>query len=1530
MKKRSFVALRIGLPSVLSAVFSLFFVPAAFAQTVIDLNRGEISETRFGPFVFKGAAYFADSVPQNIPADLLVGPQYGMYGSVPRAKIFVFRPETASVELLKDLSPASVTMYSNNPSQTAVQSEPAYLFSPVVYEDHFYFLAFNHRTGYAEVWRSDGTAENTIRIYVDERPSNETLNLRANAGDRAAIAISGSKLLLIRDALPLFLLDLDTLDVSNPASPTVTAAPAGGVPHFSLTIFSKPHIYASFTPADGRAQHVYFAAVPGVNRVDTDIYTYNADDDRVTMFFDFTPQQEPIVSIGIIDDLHLLEDGTKMAIVGNQTYSQASGDTLKSMWILDMRSKRLEALDVGEEQYTVNSPIRSLGKNFVVAMRERVGNERVVGSLLFVDASSEAPGISKYSSSAASGRIVQPAQLFSSAEHKERLYLTLFDELGDAVYRTDGTTGGTELVHRINEQSVYFGLAQGFFSVEDDLYFFALTRGYEEENPDSNVQTSIIRTGGLPGSPYDVLPYTAFTRGITRAPWGLFSIATFKDELVFAANDGTSLGEELWRSDGTALGTHLLLNIVERGFRSSTPHFSQGAVVGEKFFFSADVVETVGDDQIRLLGSELYVLDATGKTLSDVSSSDLTAFEINSAVDEQSGVGVGSLPRDFESLGDLLLFGAQDQASGRELWASDGTTFRLVKEFYPGADSGPETDVEGERLNFSPGDLQRMGDKVYLSAGTEGAGRELWVTDGTENGTQRLADVIPGAEGSSPRYLFPFAGKLYFQAYADVEKARRLYRYDPDVGTVELFLDREAGSFDVPSPGDDYRCFLFHGVYREKMFFSFFNGESSDPVPGDNGERIVGYELWITDGTPQGTAFLKDINKSGISEEAHDSAFSYPGTLDPSRALAPKVYNDKLFFMADDGVHGPELWVVDAAANDPGEIEAEDVTLYKDVYPGPRGSFPRGLTVYNDRLYFIAEHPGYGEELMSIKDGGADLQVKAAGSLPVSLNVYDFEGVPTGAVQEASFLVENTGSADLTLTSLSFDQAATEFAVDYGGTLPVVAPGSSHTFTVSFTPGAVEAYSTTLSIVGDGVDTQTILFRGAGVEPLRVSIEGLGRIAHGHEESFGVFSSSSPQKTKTLIIESKASLEVGSIVIEQGDAIHFTSNGPVNPPADGSSVLLSDASGAISYAVVFDPSAAGTGVIQRAQATINLASGDRHLVKFNGAVGGYDVVAQGESAALSSPIIYDFGDVFLGETAEVIYSIRNSSPLSLIFLPSAFEGSEFGYSVSPNGGEVQGSSVVDMTFSFTPSEPSDSPHAGSYTLSSAEGTFPETVFNFTVQVLHARIRVQIDGETTFLSSGATYRRTGLRGTEHLVTYKITNEGSGDLRITELGLLGTGFEITEPSVLPAADSPMVVPAGGDAQVTVRYANSSNSSRARSGRLSIVSNSREDGEFEVDLRLTFVSGGAVGSYGRDEADGVSVRVYPNPATDNVLVSTALRGDYGVRIYGISGALLRETFFSGTRLNIPLSDYAAGVYVLEFVGLPSGTVRVKLFVE
>jgi ELWxxDGT repeat protein len=101
--------------------------------------------------------------------------------------------------------------------------------------------------------------------------------------------------------------------------------------------------------------------------------------------------------------------------------------------------------------------------------------------------------------------------------------------------------------------------------------------------------------------------------------------------------------------------------------------------------------------------------------------------------------------------------------------------------------------------------------------------------------------------------------------------------------------------------------------------------------------------LWGTDGTEAGTRCLKDIGPG--SRQAYHRFLGVAGT--------------RLFFAADDYVHGSEMWVSDGT-------EA-GTYLVKDIAPGNTSSGPVNMTNHNGVLFFYASDTvgmtGHGTEL---------------------------------------------------------------------------------------------------------------------------------------------------------------------------------------------------------------------------------------------------------------------------------------------------------------------------------------------------------------------------------------------------------------------------------------------------------------------------------------------------------------------------------------------------------------------------------------
>jgi len=172
-----------------------------------------------------------------------------------------------------------------------------------------------------------------------------------------------------------------------------------------------------------------------------------------------------------------------------------------------------------------------------------------------------------------------------------------------------------------------------------------------------------------------------------------------------------------------------------------------------------------------------------------------------------------------------------------------------------------------------------IGDTLFFIAKslTDKSGCELWKSNGTQSGTKMVKDIYRG--DSDPVLLAPRGSYLYFSLLNKAE----VWRTN---GTA-------AGTKRIAS------------ICRKKSdcsVTSIWPLGSTVLFAGDDG--IHGNELWRTSGTSGGAQMVKNVRKGTDEFVAYESFATSVGN----------VIGNRLYFWADDGIHGMEPWVSDGTS----------------------------------------------------------------------------------------------------------------------------------------------------------------------------------------------------------------------------------------------------------------------------------------------------------------------------------------------------------------------------------------------------------------------------------------------------------------------------------------------------------------------------------------------------------------------------------------------------------------------------------------
>jgi len=354
-----------------------------------------------------------------------------------------------------------------------------------------------------------------------------------------------------------------------------------------------------------------------------------------------------------------------------------------------------------------------------------------------------------------------------------------------------------------------------------------------------------------------------------------YDFTAFGKKVIFGADDGIH-GYEPWVSDGTANGTFLLKDILTENYGSNNgSNPASFTVCNDKVFFLADTWR----------GRQLFVSDGTP----------------NGTLIVKEVPGATSIGGNFISFKNRIFFNYSDHLyNNNELWWSDGTesgtgVFKDISDAYGGSE---------------PSDFVVFNNKLYFSAYSDSTGREMYVTDGNSENTSLFADINrkPG-EGSYPSQFQELDSKLYFTA-ADSAHGTELWCTDGDTVFMVKDISAEFGSLS----------YSLLQIFNHRLYFNAKLTESSE------------HTLWTSDGTEKGTFELLAYDSTQVTEPK--SFINWQGNL--------------VFKARRQNTMNTQLWITDGTVLNTNQIFPDSISGWNPIGESE-------MVLLNNEVFFSAK-----------------------------------------------------------------------------------------------------------------------------------------------------------------------------------------------------------------------------------------------------------------------------------------------------------------------------------------------------------------------------------------------------------------------------------------------------------------------------------------------------------------------------------------------------------------------------------------------
>ncbi|MGD1897083.1 MAG: S-layer homology domain-containing protein [Phormidesmis sp.] len=459
-----------------------------------------------------------------------------------------------------------------------------------------------------------------------------------------------------------------------------------------------------------------------------------------------------------------------------------------------------------------------------------------------------------------------------------------------------------------------YGLLHTHVALNNKLFFF--------------ISNNLWTSDGTPAGTQLMQPLKDIVPKLTLRNPKMIASSAQRFWFIAGARIEESPSTQLFSSDGTPEGTISI----------ATLHPELPALINKNYQL-LHATETIGNNQLPFIvtgdaGPELWVTD--GETAAGTQRL-ATFYGVEQAFKRE--LIYGEVPVPLTVSGEYLYFQAtslsddndssnSDRGRRLALWRSDGTVEGTISL---GAIADP---IAIDTIRSAPGN------QIYAQTDASRLGWALWTSDGTSGGTQLLLEGESQASYRKPKPLTTLGDRFF--TLIDLDSGLELWVTGGEPMREQL-IKRMGTAPDAPTD-------TWFAVEQKKLFFNPAINAAAGPQPFGSGSD-VSYELWVTEGTPDSTQKLADVQVSPEGFTAFKGRLFFSGTSADGNELWTTDGTPEGTYQVIDLVPGVD-YRPPPCLPPPQGVDASD---YCPPEAMPRNSYVRSLTVHGDFLYFIAD-----------------------------------------------------------------------------------------------------------------------------------------------------------------------------------------------------------------------------------------------------------------------------------------------------------------------------------------------------------------------------------------------------------------------------------------------------------------------------------------------------------------------------------------------------------------------------------------------